>query len=305
MTLIPLTDCCELLAIDPKTLRHWLQRAGLAFTPHPTDARIKCLTTAQVHHLAAGHGRPLPSSGTIPAALPPTAAALGPSQLPPSPDHAGLLTQGKAVSVYSPALQEESELSKKLACLETRVAQLSEHLAQLALALLETRDRTVERRITALETVLQELVGKRVCPPPLPDQEATPAQQGQMNPSRNARQLHPAEQQARSRLPPLIEYSTQGTYVIMSSLEGELHLEPDSPQWFDWLATLSSFRFVGEQGSFTAYRESKRGRPSRSWSAHRCIHKHHYRHWLGATDRLTIAHLEEMAAKLQADVDAL
>jgi len=108
-----------------------------------------------------------------------------------------------------------------------------------------------------------------------------------------------------SQYTPLIEYSKPGVYVIVSSQEGELHLEPDSPAWFDWLATLSSFRFVGKQGRFTAYREAKHHVPTRSWSAHRSIHQHRYKHCLGVTDRLTIASLEQMAAKLQAYVDAL
>jgi hypothetical protein len=262
MTLIPLMDCCELLAIDPKTLRSYLKRAAMELTPHPTDARIKCLTLAQVQDLSAVHGRPLQPPGTSPAALLQGAAALVPSPMPPLCDQACSEMQGKATRTCSPAVQEESELRKSLSCLETRVMQLSEHLAQLALALLEERDRNVECRISVLETVIRELLSKPACPPPLPDQAATRTQQGPAVASKPARQLHPAEQQARSRMPPLIEYSAQGTYVIMSSLEGELHLESDSPEWFEWFATLSSFRFVGQQGRFTAYRESKHGRPS-------------------------------------------
>ena len=53
MTTIAQTDCCTLLGIDPKTLRHWLRQAKMPFTPHPTDARFKCLTQAQVQQLAA------------------------------------------------------------------------------------------------------------------------------------------------------------------------------------------------------------------------------------------------------------
>ena len=63
--------------------------------------------------------------------------------------------------------------------------------------------------------------------------------------------LHPAEHLARSRRPPLIEYCASGLYVIISSHEGEVHLEPHSRAWFDWLATLSSFRFIGPVGRGT------------------------------------------------------
>jgi hypothetical protein len=305
MTLIPLMDCCELLAIAPKTLRTYLKRAAMDLIPHPTDARIKCLTLEQMQTLSVVHGRPLQPPGTSLAARSEGASVLVQPQMPPPPDQVCPQAPREALSTHSPALLEEVELLKKLSCLETRVAQLSEHLAQLTLMLLQERDRTVERRITAVETLVQDLAGKPASPPVLPDREALRSEQERAFAPQQGRRLNPAEQLARSRMPPLIEYGARGTYVIVSSLEGELHLEPDSPQWFDWLATLSSFRFVGQQGRLTAYREVSRGRPSRSWSAHRCFHKQHYRYWLGVTDRLTIASLEQTAAKLQADVDAL
>jgi hypothetical protein len=39
MTTFPLTDCCAMLSIDPKTLRHWLKLAQMPLHVHPTDAR--------------------------------------------------------------------------------------------------------------------------------------------------------------------------------------------------------------------------------------------------------------------------
>src|SRR5215472_12046166 len=62
MTLVPLNECCLRLGIDPKTLRLWLKAAQLSCCLHPTDARLKCLTLAQLQQLAELHGRPLPSS---------------------------------------------------------------------------------------------------------------------------------------------------------------------------------------------------------------------------------------------------
>ena len=305
MTTIPLTDCCAMLGIDPKTLRHWLKRATMEFVPHPTDARLKCLSLEQVHQLATLHDRPLQQPAAGPAAQLEGGSVLVESTTPSPPDHVCPQMQGKALSTLSPAFPKEAELIKKLSCLETRVAQLSEHLTQLALVLLQERDCTVERRITALETVMQELVGRALCPPPLPDREEPLEGFERADAAPHTRPLHPGEQRARSRMPPLVEYSAQGTYVIISSLEGELHLEPDSPQWFDWLATLSSFRFVGKQGRFTAYRESDRRGPTRSWRAYRYIHHRNYKHSLGVTDRLTLACLEQAAATLQAHLASL
>jgi hypothetical protein len=59
MTLLPLRQGCALLGIDPKTLRHWMQQAHLSLYPHPSDARIKCVTPEHLERLAALHHRPV------------------------------------------------------------------------------------------------------------------------------------------------------------------------------------------------------------------------------------------------------
>jgi hypothetical protein len=102
---------------------------------------------------------------------------------------------------------------------------------------------------------------------------------------------------------PLIEYGAQGTYVVICPQEGELHLSPDSPEWFAWLASVSSFRFVGKLGRFTACRVYDKG-PTRSWQAHRVIHQRHYKPHLGVTECLTIDRLEQAAAILQSYVNS-
>ena len=100
---------------------------------------------------------------------------------------------------------------------------------------------------------------------------------------------------APSRALALIEYWAEGTYGIISPTEGVLALVPDSPAWFDWLATLSSFRFLGQQGRLSASRTKGRT----SWMAYRRIHGQCYAYGLGQTAHLTIARLELMAATLQ------
>lgn len=87
--------------------------------------------------------------------------------------------------------------------------------------------------------------------------------------------------------------------MVICPKQGLLSLEPDSPQWFAWLATQSSFRFVGQHGGFTAHHELVRV-PNGAWRAHRHIHNHSYTLRLGLTQDLTMAVLEQVAATLQA-----
>jgi len=86
--------------------------------------------------------------------------------------------------------------------------------------------------------------------------------------------------------------------VVICPTHGLLSLEPDTPAWFAWLATLSSFRFVGKQGRLTAHREVER-LPRAAWRAHRKIRNHTSNLRLGPTECLTIAVLEQAAATLQ------
>lgn len=286
MTLLPIADGARLLGIHPKTLHHWLKEAHVPLASHPTDARIKCVAEEHLQQVASLHDRPLSSPGLLDVASPPRVPENegGPASTP--------------CSLSSPSVSE-ADLIQKLAGLETKVVTLQEQFAQLALTLLQERERSVEHRITALESLVHQLLGKPMPNPPAPEALVEPACT-----VLQPRALHPAEQLARSRMPPLIEYSAQGTYVIISSQEGELHLEPDSRAWFDWLATLSSFRFVGPTGRFTAHRGYKQGHQTRFWSASRCVRRHTYKHYLGVTESLTIASLEYIAARLQADIDA-
>jgi hypothetical protein len=115
----------------------------------------------------------------------------------------------------------------------------------------------------------------------------------------------PAEVRARSRVTALIEYGAQGQYVAVCPKLGVLSLIPDSPQWCDWSASLTSFRFAGPAGRFSACRASDKGQYTPCWAARRFFHGHDFWHYLGVTDRLTLACLEQAAAALQARVDAL
>ena len=290
MTTLPLTDCCTMLGIDPKTLRHWLHQAQMPLHVHPTDARIKCLTSEQVRQLAVVHARPL----ALPEALAPSPLVLSsPLSAEDAPTDTGLAL------VQRPHCQSETDLLKKLAYLETHVTTMQQQLAQLALELLQERTERYEQRLQTLEALIQPTQRPEARPQAL---QTMGPQMQQEKVTGQERRLHPAELRARSRVLPLIEYGAAGTYVVICPQDGELLLTPDSPAWFDWLATLASFRFVGKQGRVTAYRK---GRMSRRWSAYRTIHQHDYQHYLGTTDHLTIDCLEQMAAKLQSYLAAL
>jgi hypothetical protein len=277
MTLVAFTDCCAWLGIDTKTLRNWLRQANLAWVAHPKDARLKCLTTEQVERLARLHARPLPS---------PLSAL--PQATPAKPESEAQVLE--ASLHLPPSSSAEADLRKQLSCLETKLSVVQEQLAGLALCLLNEREGRYEQRLRALEALLSQPLDPPACAPP---PQAPMAKGPPPAPAPYGRPLHPAEQRARSRLIPLIEYGASGQYVVICPDLGELALTPDSPEWFAWLATLSSFRFLGQQGRFTA---SRHDRLSRSWRAHRHIHHHDYKQSLGLTDQLTITRLEQVAA---------
>ncbi len=296
MATFPVATGARLLGIHPKTLHHWLGEANFPLAAHPTDARIKCVAEEHLLEVARRHGRPLSDLAEAPRLYRRSAPASREEQAKPLSAHEAELDHSAAL--LSAPSTPEVDLIQRLSCLETKIVTLQEQLAQLALVLLQERERTVEHRIAALESLIQPLVGGHL----LPDPHEQGARQEPACVSHRGHQPLPVEQRARSRMPALIEYGAQGTYVIFSSQEGELPLVPDSTEWFDWLASISSFRFVGKQGRFTAYRHDHR---SRSWRAHRVIHQRHCKQTLGVTDQLTIHRLEQVAAALQSDMASL
>jgi hypothetical protein len=279
-----------MLGIDAKTLRNWLRQANLEWAAHPKDARLKCLTSEQVQQLAVVHARPF---ALLEALAPSPLVLSSPLSAEDAPTDTGLAL------VQRPHCPSETDLLNKLAYLETHVTTIQQQLAQLALELLQERTERYVKRLQTLEALIQPTQRPEALPQAL---QTIGSQTQQEKVTGKERRLHPAELHARSRVLPLIEYGAAGTYVVICPQDGELLLIPDSPAWFDWLATLSSFRFVGKQGRFTAYRK---GRMSRRWSAYRTIHQHDYQHYLGTTDHLTIDCLEQMAAKLQSYMAAL
>ncbi len=97
---------------------------------------------------------------------------------------------------------------------------------------------------------------------------------------------------------PRVEYDKEGHYVVICPKQGVLPFEPDTPQWFAWLAEQSSFRFVGKLGHFSAHHEGRV--PRGAWRAHRHIRNHSSTRRLAPSHELTMAVLEQAAEALQA-----
>jgi uncharacterized coiled-coil protein SlyX len=115
MSLLSLADSCRLLAIDAKTLCRWLRLAHISVQAHPVDARLKCVTSEQLQHVAARHRRTLPTSSEQ-----------------PSP---GEPSDGRDASMWSSVVPEESfpitQLTQQLGSLQAQVALLQHQLALL------------------------------------------------------------------------------------------------------------------------------------------------------------------------------
>jgi hypothetical protein len=170
------------------------------------------------------------------------------------------------------------------------VAALQAQLTNLALQFLQGREQRTEQRLLALEA-LYPSSGEESLASPLVSAVSMPDQ-----PAMSPFACHPTEKH--SCLIPLIEYGAGGRYVLLCPEEGELHLTPDSSEWFAWLASLSSFRFVGQSGRFSA-RRGYNHRPNRGWYAQRCIHQKNYSKYIGVSENITIARLEHIAAHFQ------
>jgi hypothetical protein len=118
----------------------------------------------------------------------------------------------------------------------------------------------------------------------------------QQKESRSAKATPPlVDRRKRPCVLPLVEYGTGGKYVVITPELGLLDFEPDSQEWFAWLSTLTSFRFVGPHGHLTVHRHKS----SWSWRASRSIRYRTHSLPLVRTELLTLDVLEQAAASLQ------
>jgi hypothetical protein len=225
-------------------------------------------TSAHVQQLATTHRRMLPE--------------LSEQFFPPAPSAPSNPSDVSAASVCASVVSEVSglitQLTQQLGSLQAQVALLQQQLALLTEHLQKERQGCTSV-IKAFENTSLDKPAESSL-----DKAAIPASID--------RRKHP-------RVLPLVEYGVQGNYVVISPEEGLLSFVPDSPEWFAWLSTLPSFRFVGQQGRFTAFRGYECS-PHTPWWAHRQIRNHSHKRRLGLTASVTIASLELAATSLQA-----
>ncbi len=100
-----------------------------------------------------------------------------------------------------------------------------------------------------------------------------------------------------ARLNTVIEYSDGDSYFLYDPDGGHRTFALDSPEWFAWLRTLGSFHFKGKLGHFTGRSERKKHGDT-YWYAYRKANRKLYKRYLGTTEKLTQACLEETALAL-------
>lgn len=96
------------------------------------------------------------------------------------------------------------------------------------------------------------------------------------------------------------------TYFLYSNeTDDTVQVNPDSPEWFHWLDGLTSFEFDGQDGDFTASKQtSNKPGEATHWIASQQLADKEYTRDLGQTANLTISFLEEVAADLEAEVSS-
>lgn len=157
---------------------------------------------------------------------------------------------------------------------------------------------TLQQQVAHLTSLLQQPLHQPISPPapasqpkaakPLP-KPAPPAPRSRPVTKQTSKPVH---------ILPRVEYGPEGRYVVICPKQGLLSLEPDTPEWFAWVAEQSSFRFVSKCGRFTAHHEWRV--PKGAWRAHRHIRNRSYTLRLALSNELTIAVLEQVAEALQA-----
>jgi hypothetical protein len=109
-----------------------------------------------------------------------------------------------------------------------------------------------------------------------------------------------------ARLNTVIEQTLDGSYFIYEPEAGQHHIAPDSPEWFLWLSERTSLSFKCSQGHFTARKEIRKQGEAQAekayWYAYQRAYRKLHKRYLGTTEKLTLALLEETAQTLQEEI---
>ncbi len=93
--------------------------------------------------------------------------------------------------------------------------------------------------------------------------------------------------------------TVQGDRLVYQQDEYEQVLEVETPAWYAWLETTSTFAFTSDAGSFTARKErAGNQRGGWYWKAYRTQHGKLTSHYLGKSEALTQARLHAVAQAL-------
>jgi hypothetical protein len=213
MTLVSLTNCCRLLAVDPKTLRRWMSLSQLTAQPSPHDARLKCLESEQVQQLAAVHHRTLAEKFELhfPSEISTSAA---PAHVVSAPVLSDILPD-------FPALL--TDFTRQFGSLQAHVALLQDQLALLTEQLQMERQRRASDASTLKDKSLESSQDKSL------ESSQDKSLESSQDKSLESSQDKSLEMQAalppdhtpsidRRKHPhvlPLVEYGAEGVYVVV------------------------------------------------------------------------------------------
>ena len=154
---------------------------------------------------------------------------------------------------------------------------------------------TLQEQVTRLSLALLQVSQVRPSPPlPPPSAPPSPSSPAALPP---VLEVPPAPRRA-SRAVPMIAFTADGGYQVVDPDKGVLALSADSPHWFAWLASTTTFTFQGRHGSLTATRRLRRGKRLQSWNVYRCLHGRACTLYAGMTMTITTARLEGLAQQL-------
>jgi hypothetical protein len=214
-----------------------------------------------------------------------------------SQEHLQVLARRHQRRLASSEEEGPAQLPCQIPALPAELLSLPEQLAAMQAQLV-----TLQQQVTDLTRLLQQHRPEPAIPlaPTKPTSTAKPP----AKPTRSAPRSRPAASASAKTPPkpvhviPRVEYGEERHYVVICPKRGLLPFEPDTQEWFAWVAEQDSFRFVGRSGHFTAHHEWRV--PKGAWRAHRQIRNHSYTLRLAPTQELTMAVLEQAAEALQA-----